>query len=68
MDNVTIKFLKMVLPYVVDIITHIFTTILMSSNYPATWKTSKITLIAKTNNPCVKSENDSEIFEDSLEV
>jgi hypothetical protein len=52
MDNVPIKFLKMVLPHIVDIITHIFNTILITSNYPATWKTSKITPIAKPYRPC----------------
>jgi hypothetical protein len=52
MDNVPIKFLKMVLPHIVDIITHIFNTILITSNYLATWKTTKITPITKTYNPC----------------
>jgi hypothetical protein len=49
MDDVPIRFLKMILPHIISIITHIFNTILMTSRYPAAWKISKITPIAKTN-------------------
>jgi hypothetical protein len=52
MDDVQIRFLKMLLPHIISIINHIFNTILMTSRYPATWKISKITPITRTNIPC----------------
>jgi hypothetical protein len=52
MDDVPIRFLKIILPYIISIITHILNTILMTSRYPVAWKISKITPIAKTNTPC----------------
>jgi hypothetical protein len=51
MDDVPIRFLKMILLHIISKITHIFNTILMTSSYPAAWKVSKITPIAKTNTP-----------------
>jgi hypothetical protein len=34
-DDVPIKFLKIILPYILPYITHVFNTILMLSSYPA---------------------------------
>jgi hypothetical protein len=42
MDNVPIKFLNMIFSHIVGIITHIFNTIFMTANYPATWKTNNL--------------------------
>jgi hypothetical protein len=46
-----VKFLKIILPYILPYVTHVFNTIFMSSSYPASWKLSKIMPVAKTNNP-----------------
>jgi hypothetical protein len=45
------RFLKLILPQILSIVTHIFNTILTISIYPAAWKTSKIMPIAKKNEP-----------------
>jgi hypothetical protein len=44
---VLLKFLKLTLPQVLSIVTHIFNIILTTFLYPAGWKTSKIIPIAK---------------------
>jgi hypothetical protein len=51
MDGVPLQFLKIIMPHIIHIITHIFNTILMTSKYPKTWKISKVIPIAKVNNP-----------------
>jgi hypothetical protein len=42
LDGVSLKFLKLILPQVLGIVTHIFSTILTTYIYPAAWKASKI--------------------------
>jgi Reverse transcriptase (RNA-dependent DNA polymerase) len=51
LDGVPLKFLKLILPQILGIVTHIFNTILTSSVYPATWKVSKVIPIAKKSEP-----------------
>jgi Reverse transcriptase (RNA-dependent DNA polymerase) len=51
MDGIPVKFIKILLPLILPYITHIFNTILTTSKFPETWKTSKIMPIAKNNNP-----------------
>lgn len=55
-DGVSIKFLKIVLPYVVSSITHIFNHCLTTSAFPKLWKIGKITPVAKIS--YAKSPND----------
>jgi hypothetical protein len=50
-DEIPIKFLRMLLPYIMPHITHIFNTILTSSTFPLTWKTSKVLPLAKKADP-----------------
>jgi hypothetical protein len=47
LDGVPLKLLKLILPQILDVVTHIFNTILTTSIYPATWKTSKIMPLAR---------------------
>jgi hypothetical protein len=53
---VPLKFLKLILPQVLGILTHIFNTILTTSIYPAAWKISKIIPIAKKSKPSNMSD------------
>jgi hypothetical protein len=50
---VQLKFLKLILPQVLGIVTHIFNTILTISIYPTGWKTSSI---AKKSEPSIMSD------------
>jgi hypothetical protein len=56
MDGVPIRFLKIILPYILPYVTHIFNTVLTTSTFPATWKISKITPLAKSNDPGALSD------------
>jgi hypothetical protein len=53
MDGVPIRFLKIILPYILPYVTHILNTVLTTSTFPSTWKISKITPLAKSNDPGV---------------
>jgi Reverse transcriptase (RNA-dependent DNA polymerase) len=56
MEEIPIKFVRLILPQILSHITHIFNTILTSSCFPATWKISKILLLAKKSNPSALSD------------
>jgi Reverse transcriptase (RNA-dependent DNA polymerase) len=56
MDDIPIKFIRLILPQILSHITHIFNTILTSSCFPATWKISKIFPLAKKSNPSALSD------------
>lgn len=47
LDNIHPDFIKILLPFLLSHITHIFNTIIMTSTYPILWKTSKIIPILK---------------------
>jgi Reverse transcriptase (RNA-dependent DNA polymerase) len=56
MDEVPMKFLRILLPYILPYITHIFNTVLTTSCFPRTWKVSKILPLAKTAEPSALSD------------
>jgi hypothetical protein len=49
MDGVPIRLLKIILPYILPCVTHIFNTVLTTFTLLSTWKISKITPLAKSN-------------------
>lgn len=50
-DNISIRFLKILLPFLQDPLTHIFNFSLKNSIFPKAWNIIKIHSIAKNNNP-----------------
>lgn len=48
-DGIPIKFLKLLFPYTSDIIQHLFNSILMTSEFPSSWKTARVVPIPKTS-------------------
>lgn len=55
-DNIPPRFIKLILPYILPYITHLYNTVLTSSNFPASWKSAKVIPIPKVSNP--KGPND----------
>jgi len=53
LDDISLRFLKLLLPAITPYITHIFNTILTTSIFPDVWKVSKVLPIPKKKNPCV---------------
>lgn len=51
LDNISLKFVKRVFPFVSKYLLHIFNFMLTSSSYPDQWKLSKIIPIPKISNP-----------------
>ena len=51
LDNISIKFVKRVFPYVSKYLLHIFNYILTTSSYPNQWRLSKVVPIPKVSNP-----------------
>lgn len=49
-DGVNPKFIKIILPYILPQITHLFNMIITTSNYPSKWKHAKIIPIPKSDN------------------
>lgn len=47
LDGIPPKFVKLVLPYIISPITHVFNTVIATGKYPAAWKLSKILPIRK---------------------
>lgn len=50
-DNIPPRFIKLLLPHIVQYITHIYNTILTSSCFPSIWKIAKVIPIPKITNP-----------------
>lgn len=50
-DGVSIKFLKMILPYVIGSLTHIYNHCITTSNFPKLWKIGRIIPVAKVSSP-----------------
>ena len=48
-DNIHPDFIKMILPFLIRPITHIFNTIIMTSTFPNAWKIAKIIPLPKTS-------------------
>lgn len=55
-DSLHPKFLKIILPHIIPVITHIYNNILTCSNYPKMWKTARVVPIKKTRNPTSMSD------------
>ena len=55
-DGIHLKFLKMLLPFILSPITHIFNHIITTSVFPSTWKIGNIIPVNKKSSPC--SPND----------
>ena len=51
LDNISIKFVKRVFPYVSKYLLHTFNYILTTSSYPDQWRHSKVVPISKVSNP-----------------
>ncbi|XP_037810201.1 uncharacterized protein LOC119602646 isoform X1 [Lucilia sericata] len=50
-DGICIRFLRIILPYIIKPLTHIYNTILMTNAYPNNWKLARIVPIPKIRNP-----------------
>lgn len=55
-DGVSMKFLKIILPYFVKPLTHIFNHCITTSSFPMLWKIGKITPVAKVTNALSPSD------------
>lgn len=55
-DGIPLRFIKMILPYIITHITDIINSCIMTSTFPQSWKIAKVIPIAKKNNP--NSAND----------
>lgn len=55
-DNISLRFIKLLLPYVIPPLTHIFNFSITTSKFPNNWKIANVNPIAKVNNP--RSPND----------
>lgn len=51
-DGVPLKFIKLILPFVITPIAHIFNTIILTCKYPRAWKFAKILPIRKKARGC----------------
>ena len=50
-DGVHLRFIKIIIIFILPYITHIFNHIITTSSYPRSWKIAKITAVAKSNMP-----------------
>jgi len=50
LDEINPRFLKIILPFILPFITHVFNSILTTSTFPQSWKTAKIIPVPKNNN------------------
>lgn len=48
-DGIDPKFLKIIIPWIIDYITHLFNSIITTSSFPSIWKYAKIVPIPKSN-------------------
>lgn len=55
-DNLSPRFLKIIMQYITPIITHIFNNILTCSIYPKAWKSARVQPIPKVTNPTTINE------------
>lgn len=50
LDNMHPRFIKLILPLIIHYITHIFNSIVTTSNYPSGWKLAKVIPVPKNDN------------------
>lgn len=50
-DGLSLRFIKLILPNIIDHVTHVFNSILTSSSYPSLWKKARVLPIPKIRNP-----------------
>ncbi|XP_058817699.1 uncharacterized protein LOC131681007 [Topomyia yanbarensis] len=50
-DGIPISFIKLLCPFVLPLLCHLFNTIITTNTFPSTWKKAIITPIPKTSNP-----------------
>lgn len=50
-DSISLKFIKIILPYIISTLTHIFNHCITSSTFPDNWKVAIVQPIAKNNSP-----------------
>lgn len=50
-DNLPISFVKMLSPFILPLLTHIFNTIIADKTFPSSWKKAVVTPIPKSPNP-----------------
>lgn len=50
-DNIPISFIKMMCPFILPLLCHLFNTIIETHTFPSLWKTAIVTPIPKTSNP-----------------
>jgi hypothetical protein len=56
LDGISLQKIKLILPFILPCITHIFNTILTKSLFPKTRKISKLLPISKLKNSCSLSD------------
>ncbi|XP_038117052.1 uncharacterized protein LOC119769207 [Culex quinquefasciatus] len=55
-DGIPISFLKMLCPFILPVLCHLFNAIIDSRTFPALWKTAIVTPIPKTSNPALPKD------------
>lgn len=57
LDNINLKFIRLIYPFIFSYILHIFNFILTSSEFPLLWKYAKVIPVRKIKNPKSVSDN-----------
>ena len=55
-DGIPISFIKMLCPFILPVLCHLFNAIIDSRNFPALWKKAIVTPIPKTSNPALPKD------------
>ena len=55
-DDLHLKFIKIILPYVLSCITHIFNHAITTTSFPDIWKIANIVPVAKKNSPSIPDD------------
>ncbi|XP_058817873.1 uncharacterized protein LOC131681179 [Topomyia yanbarensis] len=55
-DEIPISFIKMLCPFVLPLLTHLFNAIIEAQSFPSLWKEALITPIPKTSNPATSTD------------